>query len=410
MVMDESVGVHAGAGRGHGHGRALKSIGERAVVAEIVSRLAAAAADAGSAPGTASGGGTGPGPAAILVGPGDDAAALCLPAGEACIVTTDSLVEGVHFERSWTTPADLGYKLIQSAASDIGAMGGRPLAAVIAVSAPAVLLESELLAITGGMIEAAARHGFLVLGGDTTSSPLLVLTATVLGGAGPDALRTRGGARPGDRILVTGELGDAAAGLRILRALSALEPAPAHATHAWLKTASPLADLERRLAARHLVPRADSPEALAFAGAVRRFLRPAPPIEAGPVAAAAGASALIDISDGLASELCLIAEASGVGLVLEESAVPIGAGARRLALEHGEDPLALALGGGEDYELLMTAPAERTHDLTAALAGIGVRVTEIGEIVRHEFGRTVHAPGRPPRPLAAGGYEHFREA
>ncbi len=409
MVKDESAEVTGGLGRGHG--RALKSIGERAAVAEVVNRLGAALAPpTGAAPGTGSDARVGPDLAAVLVGPGDDAAALCLPAGEAAIVTTDSLVEGVHFERAWTTPADLGFKLIQSAASDIGAMGGRPLAAVVAVSAPPALLESELLAMTGGMLEAAERHRFLVLGGDTTSSPHLVLTATVLGAAGPAAIRRRSGAKPGDRLLVTGELGDAAAGLSILRALSALEPAPTHATHAWLRTASPLADLERRLAARHLVPRADSPEALAFTGAVRRFLRPAPPIEAGPVAAAAGASALIDISDGLASELFLIAEASGVGLVLEESAVPIGAGARRLALERGEDPLALALGGGEDYELLMTAPADRVHDLIAALAEIGVRATLIGEIVRHEFGRNVHAPGRPPRPLAPGGFEHFRGA
>jgi thiamine-monophosphate kinase len=127
------------------------------------------------------------------------------------------------------------------------------------------------------------------------------------------------------------------------------------------------------------------------------------------VAAAAGASALIDISDGLASELHLIAAASHAGLVLDEAAVPIGAGARRLALEHGDDPLALALGGGEDYELLMTVPAGRMHEMTAGLAAIGVRVTEIGEIVRPELGLTVRAPGRPPRPLATSGYEHFRE-
>jgi thiamine-monophosphate kinase len=391
MTKDESFAVHGGLGRSHG--RALKSIGERAAVAEVLNRLATRA-ESDWAP--------------VIVGPGDDAAAFSPPPGEALIVTTDSLVESVHFERAWTTPADLGFKLMQAAASDVGAMGGRPLGAVVAVSAPPELLESELLAMTGGMLESAERHRYLVLGGDTTSSPHLVLTATVLGAAAPTALRRRSGAHPGDRILVTGELGDAVAGLHVLRALSALEVPPGHPSHTWLRTASPLADLERRLAARHLAPRADSAEALAYAAAVRRFLRPAPPIEAGPIAATAGASAIIDISDGLASELALIAEASAVGLVLEESAVPIGAGARRLALERGEDPLAFALSGGEDYELLMTAPADRVHDLTAALAEIGVRLTMIGEIVRHEFGRHVHAPGRPPQPLTAGGFEHFR--
>ncbi len=412
-MTDEDGAVQSGHPRAHGRA-SLKTVGERAAVAELIAQLSsslAIGAEGGVESGAAGASAEGGALAArnVVIGPGDDGAALHLPAGEACVVTTDSLVEGVHFERVWTTPADLGYKLIQSATSDIGAMGGRPCACVLALSAPGALLESELLGIIGGALEAAARHHLLVLGGDTASSPLLVLTATVIGSARAESLRTRGGAGPGDRILVTGELGDAAAGLRVLRKLQVLEPPPAHTPHAWLRAASPLADLERRLAAKHLVPRADSPEALALAGAVRSFLRPSPPIAAGPIAAAAGATALIDISDGLASELHLLAAASHVGLAVDEARVPIGQGARRVALENGEDPLELAFGGGEDYELLMTVPADRAQTLATELAAIGVRTSEIGEVVRPEFGLTLRAPGAPPRALAVGGYEHFRE-
>ncbi len=402
-MSEEESGILSRPTRGHGRA-SLKSVGERALVSEVIAQLARRRPADG-----ADGAGRGSEPP-LVVGPGDDAAAFLLPAGEACIVTTDSLVEGVHFERAWTTPTDLGYKLIQSAVSDIGAMGGHPLAAVVAISAPSAMLEHEFLDMTAGMVEAGDRHHLVVLGGDTTSSSMLVVTATILGSAAPQALRARSGARAGDRILVTGELGDAAAGLRVLAELKRLEPPPAPAAHGWLRAASPLADLDRRLAARHVVPRADSPEAHELAGAVRRFLRPIPPVAAGAAAAAAGATALIDISDGLASELHLIAEASQVGVILDESAVPIGAGARRLAISHGDDPLVLALHGGEDYELLMTVPADHVHAVTDALAALGVRLTEIGEVVLKESGLTIRVPGRPPRPLDHGGYEHFREA
>jgi thiamine-monophosphate kinase len=137
-------------------------------------------------------------------------------------------------------------------------------------------------------------------------------------------------------------------------------------------------------------------------------LRPSPPVAAGPRAAASGATALIDISDGLASELALIAEASGVGLMVEAAAVPIGAGARAWAELRSSDPLALALDGGEDYELLIAVSSGRFRSLQSALAAGGVRVTEIGEVVSPEEGVGLRDASGKVRPLSSGGYEHFR--
>ena len=365
--------------------RTLAAAGERAAVAQVLARLGASH------------------PARIpwVIGPGDDAAALHLPPGEVAVLTTDTLVEGVHFERAWTSPEDLGYKLIQSATSDVGAVGARPVAALVAVSTPGTLAEHELLRLTDGMLEAARAHDLALAGGDTTQAPLLVITATILGSASPDALRTRSGARPGDRLAVTGELGDAAAGLLALKEIHAgesLSPAT------WLRPESALTGLERRLAARGFAGSAPA----ALAAAARRLLRPSPPIAGGALAAAAGATALIDISDGLASELGLIAEASGVGLVVEAGAVPVGAGARAWAARQGGDPLAFALDGGEDYELLIAVSSGHWASLKAALAAGGVRVTEIGEVVARQEGIGLRDATGKVRPLAPGGYEHFR--
>lgn len=366
----------------------LATVGERAAVAAILARIAKARP-------------IGPGGEPLLVGPGDDAAALVLPAGEAAVLTTDTLVENAHFERIWTSPEDLGYKLIQSAASDVGAMGARPRAALIAVSAPRTLGKRELLALVDGILAAAREHEIVLAGGDTTEAPLLVLTASVLGAAPPSELRTRSGARPGDRLLVTGELGDAAAGLHALRELHAGEIAPAGT---WLRPESALQGLETRLASRGFASQA----AAALAPAVRRLLRPSPPIAAGPIAARTGATALIDISDGLASEIALIAEASGVGVMVEAATIPVAPGARAWGAHVGRDPLDFALQGGEDYELLIAVPPERWDSLAAAIGAGGVKVTPIGEVVPRAQGVHLRDPSGHSRPLAAGGYEHFR--
>jgi thiamine-monophosphate kinase len=337
----------------------------------------------------------------LLVPIGDDGAVLAVPPGEAAVLTTDTLVEGTHFNRAWTAATDLGFKLVTSAASDIGAMGGRPLAAVIAVTAPAAMLAAELLDLMAGCREAAALFGLSVAGGDTTAGDRLVLTATILGGAPPAALLRRSGARIGDLLVVTGTLGEAGAGLQILRSLFEVDPP---AGERWLRAGSPIDEIPVRLRAQGF----DAALSLALQGAVRRFLRPTPPLAAGPALAAAGVTAGIDVSDGLASETAWIAAESDVGLALDATLIPIGRGAAAWGAKGGFDPLGLALQGGEDYELLLTVPPAAWPHLRARLAELQVTATAIGEVVPAREGVTLRTADGTRRPLPPGGYEHFR--
>jgi thiamine-monophosphate kinase len=362
----------------------LASLGERALLGNLLKRI---------------GGDSRPG-SPLLVPPGDDAAALFLPAGEAALLTTDTLVEGTHFRRPWTAPADLGWKLVMSAASDVSAMGGRPLALVIAVSAPGAMAAEEFLDLMAGAQAAATDVGCALAGGDTTSSPILVLTATLVGAAPKEGLLRRTGARPGDLVLVTGTLGEAAAGLGVLDLACASDPLP---EGRWLRAESPLPGLAARLEPLGF----SAGRAAALAESARRFLRPSPPFAAGRVLAAAGASALIDISDGVASEAAWIAAGSQVGIVLEAARMPIGDGARAWAAKREIDPLDLALGGGEDYELLMTAPPHAGPGLVERLEAIGIPATVIGEVVPADEGLTLRLPDGVRRPLPPAGYEHF---
>lgn len=231
---------------------------------------------------------------------GDDAAVLDGPGGAKLLLATDCLVALVHFDLRWSSLADVGWKALSVNVSDIAAMGGRPTAAVVAVAGPLV---GDLEPLYAGLAEAAAYYGCPVVGGDLSSATELVVSVAVLGASGDRDPVLRSGARPGDRILVTGRLGRAAAGLRLL----AGDP----------RQTGDLANAHRRPLAR---------------------------LEEGRVAAAAGATAMIDVSDGLGIDLDRLAAASGVGVELDE--VPVASGATP----------AEALGGGEDYELVFTAP------------------------------------------------------
>lgn len=361
----------------------LASVGERALLREVLRKLRAAAPDE-----------------RLLVSAGDDAAALLIPAGEAAVLTTDTLVEGTHFRRPWTAAQDLGWKLVMSAASDVSAMGGRPLAAVVAVSAPPAMTAAEFLALMTGAELAAKEARLLLTGGDTTASAILVLTATVLGTAPPQDLVRRSGARVGDLVAVTGVLGEAGAGLGIVDKLFGDDPPP---DGRWLRAESPLAVIAERLGECGF----DPPATTALAEAARRFLRPSPPFAAGPILSSGGTTALIDVSDGLASEATWIAEESGVGIVIDAARVPLGAGARAWASYRGIDPITLAFGGGEDYELLLTVPESAWSELERRLRAIGVWGTVIGTVVPESEGVTWRGPDGFRRPLAGEGYEHF---
>lgn len=270
------------------------------------------------------------------VGVGDDCAVL---EGNR-LIATDLLVEGVHFRSAWASPADIGWKALAVNLSDIAAMGGTPESAVIAVALPPDRpgLADELVA---GLLECAEQHGCPLVGGDTSAGPELFLAVTVTGRADRPVLRS--GASPGEAVFVTGPLGAAAAALPRLREGAEAPTAPA-------------------------------------------LHRPLPRIGEGRAAAAAGATAMLDLSDGLAVDLPRIAMASGVGVVLDE--VPVAAGATP----------AEAVGGGDDYELCFTAADP--DRVRAAFAERGLREPIAVGTTTH--GTDVTLDGQP----LAGGWEH----
>ena len=286
------------------------------------------------------GGPLGPGDLGI----GDDAAAVTLPGSGRVVLATDLVVEGVHVDLRISTPEDVGWKALMVAVSDIGAMGCAPSHALVSVAAPAGFPVERL---GDGVAQAAAAAGCRVIGGDLSTSSLLVVSVTAVGPAddADTALLTRGGARPGDHLLVTGPLGASAAGLRMLDD----------------KGSAPV------------------PEASASA-----HRRPVARIREGVAARSAGAAACIDVSDGLVADVSHLAEASQVGLDLVVGAGLVAAGATRDE----------ALGGGEDYELVIATPDPEA--LFAAFARAGLRVPlAIGTCVERSGGQRLDGGDLP---------------
>jgi thiamine-monophosphate kinase len=309
----------------------------------------------------------------VLVGVGDDAAAVAWPGGT-LLLTTDTLIEDVHFRRSTTPLRALGAKAMAVNLSDIAAMGGEPRVALLALSLPPDAEVADVDELYAGLGEMAARHGTAIVGGDTCSDPdRLVLTVTVAGRVDGPPVR-RSGARPGDLILVTGTLGASAAGLALLE-------------RGWPGGPVPEA-VGEPLVAAHRVP--------------------APRVAEGQRARAAGATAMIDLSDGLATDLGHIAEASGVGATVRLGALPVAEATRQAARALGEPEWAWAVRGGEDYELCLTAPAGQAATLAARITGeTGTPVTVIGEIRPAGAGVTFVDDAGRPVPVTAG-FEHFR--
>ena len=262
----------------------------------------------------------GPAPAGVILCIGDDCAAIEIPGPDYLLWTVDTLVEGVHFDLAYTSLAQLGWKSLTVNLSDIAAMGGDPGPALLSLGWPPDRDRREALAFAAGLAQAAREYGVAVIGGDTVASPGgLIVTVTLTGRVPADQMLRRAGAKVGDLIFVTGPLGEAAAGLKILR--QGLE-----------------------------LPQ-DLKEALTEAQ-----LRPRPQLRAGRLLAQEGlATALIDTSDGIATDLYHICRASGVGARIPAAAVPVSPRVTAAAPHLGCDPLDLALFGGEDYLLLFTA-------------------------------------------------------
>ncbi len=322
----------------------------------------------------------------MVLGIGDDAAVLAPDGDDELLVTTDMLLEGVHFQRQWGRPRDLGRKALAVNVSDIAAMGGHPRHALLGLAIPAdgPSLE-ELEALLGGLEEEAERYGVTLVGGDTCASQSgLVLAVTLLGRlAGGRALR-RSGARPGDSLWVTGRLGASAAGLLALE--RGLRPAAA-----WP------ADMPRPgwLGAG---------EEAAIQAAIQAHLTPVPRLRAGQ-ALVGCATAMIDVSDGVASDAGHLATESQVTVRVLATQIPIDTGALVMARLTGRAPLDLALRGGEDYELLFTAAADPRPVLAVAVPD--PQVTRVGEVsMGPGVPILVHGDGREE--ILAGGFNHFR--
>ncbi len=295
----------------------------------------------------------------LRVGSGDDAA-VSVPGG-ATATSVDALVEGVHFERGRASLAQIGHKALATALSDLAAMGAEPGEAYVVLGLPADLDQGGCLELLDGIAALAERTGTALAGGDLSRAGELFLALTVVGHApAPADLVSRAGARPGDVLVATGELGGAAAGL---------------------------------------LPGAG-------AGLLARQLEPQPRLGAGRALAASGARAMIDLSDGLGGDARHLAAASGVGLRIEAAALPLAGGVEEVAAAAGRDPLALAVSGGEDYELLAALPAERLADAQRAVgaAEAGLALTEIGVAVDGE-GVEIRRPGGEP--LEAAGYDQL---
>jgi thiamine-monophosphate kinase len=279
---------------------------------------------------------------------GDDAAVLT----GGLLFATDALAEGVHFDLRFSTLFDAGWKALAVNCSDLAAMGGVPRAAVAAVVVPDGR-PGVADGLAAGVVEAADSFGCPLVGGDTAVGTALVITVAVLGDAPPGGAVLRSGAGPDDAVFVTGSLGGPRAALAALR--RGEEP----------------------------------PEASAA-----RLHRPVPRLAEGRAAAAAGASAMIDLSDGLSSDLRHLCRASGVGVLLGAAAVPLGAGAT----------LDDALAGGDDYELCFTAPDEGQVAETFAAAGLPAP-TRIGTVTEDREIAMKGADGRV-RPVPPAGFEH----
>jgi thiamine-monophosphate kinase len=312
----------------------------------------------------------------VLVGIGDDAAVIRAADDRDLIACCDLMVEGVHFRKEWAPPRLLGRKALAVNLSDVAAMGGIPKFAMISIAVPPGFGSDSIDELFKGLFELANASGVSIIGGDTSSSrDSLFIDVSVIGECESGRAVTRRGAKIGDRIYVSGSLGASALGLSLLEDGFRLDDSK------------------------------DASDAIRLR-AVLKHLSPEPQLKLGRALGEAGlATAMIDISDGLSTDLWHILEESRRGAVIHASAIPIAQCVRSLASEaKGIDPLRLALHGGEEYELLFTARPE-DHQRIAELSTVsGVEITAVGEIVERK-GLQLEREGAL-EPVQPAGYEH----
>jgi thiamine-monophosphate kinase len=309
----------------------------------------------------------------VVVAVGDDAAVI-EPGMYQGVLTTDLLIEGVHFELGATSPHDLGHKAVTVNVSDVAAMGGTPQYGLTSIGLPATVQSAWVMELYGGMRQAADEYGMALVGGDTSRSDRAVLAVTVYGRVVAGKAVTRAGARPGDVLVLTGSLGGSAAGLRIAQAGTGDQK-----------------DLLSTEWGRDLLGRHE---------------RPVARVGEGQTLAQAGATAMIDLSDGLALDLARVCDASGVAARVQLPDLPLAPGLVELAEATGVDPFDLALHGGEDYELLAAMPPEAVDRARRNLMErYHTRLTTIGETT--EGSGVIGVRGDDESPLEPKGWDHF---
>ena len=316
-----------------------------------------------------------PGTTGVRRSIGDDAAVLDPSPGTALIATTDLLLEDVHFRRRWAEPADIGWKAMAVNVSDIAAMGATPRWALVALACPESTGAEEVEAFYQGALALCDAHGIVIVGGDTSSSPAgWTVNVTVLGEAVAPVLRST--ARPGDVVAVTGTLGRSAAGLAVL---------------------------ERGQAPAGLAP-------AVLAEVTDAHLRPVPRVTEGRwLAGAEGLTAMMDLSDGLATDLPRLLTESGASATIDLPRLPVAPAARAVAAALDQNPIDWATGGGEDYELLVTCARDAFERLREGLAEVtGTGLTAVGEIGGGLGVRWVGGDGRDA--MVPAGFEHFSRA
>jgi len=325
----------------------ISDVGERALIERITARLATAPW--------------------VIVGPGDDAAVIAPERGEDDVLTTDAQIEDVHFDRRFVPPDAIGHRALAVNLSDLAAMGAQPRAALLSLALPGALDVAVVDGLMDGMLALAAAHRVTIIGGNITRSPgPMMIDVTAIGSVRRRRVLTRAGARPGDDVYVTGTVGAALAGLQSLQS-----------------------------------------GRLGCTECQERFLRPEPRVRAGLLLGRnRAASACMDLSDGLADGVRQIGEASGVGMTIDATALPMPDEVRHWYEAQGQDPVAAAVAGGDDYELFFTLRPSwrgRLRGVQRHLADLPI--TRIGTVTK-ERRFVVRTPGGD-RPLPEG-YEHFR--
>lgn len=303
---------------------------------------------------------------------GDDAAVLDAPPGRQIVVTTDMLVEHVHFRRDWSDPYSIGWKAAAVNLSDVAAMGSDPTFAFLSLALTPHETVENLDRLMDGFSDCLTRYGARLAGGDTNAAPTdLTVSVTLLGSVPTGQAVTRAGAHPGDVLLVTGALGQSAAGLALL------------AAHGQPKAAQ----VSEILVSAHR--------------------RPQPRVMAGLAAAQTHKiHACLDLSDGLLGDVPKLCAASGVGARIETACLPVSDELRRVCALLDKDPVSMALHGGEDYELLLAVAPADVDAVKSAVEAAGVPLTAVGEITKSGL-RVVDVNGQDEITPPSGGWDHF---